>query len=143
MNVHYLCHPPDDPANFVYASELPAEYYAPGMFCVEASSSSGGISDSFKFAAHLNNSIVILKLARIGSRTYSVEVKELGMKFFFKIISFDRATRYVGQAPNRFSDYPLLRVQPANFLRLERACVDFDFYFVGLGYESQKSQIED
>lgn len=142
MNVHYLCHPPGDSKNFVYAAELPKNYYAPGMFCVEASNLSGTISESFQFPAQLNKSIVILNLIRVSDRTYSVEVKELGVRFFFKLISFDRSWRYVGQAPNRFSDYPLLRVQPANLLRLEQACLDFDFYFVGLGYEYPRSLLE-
>ena len=143
MKVHYLCHPPGDSANFVYAAELPADYYAPGMFCVETSSLSGAISDSFQFPANLKGNTVLLKLARVSRRTYSVEVNELGVKFFFKLISFDRTSRYVGQALNRFSDYPLLRVQPAHFLRLEQACLDYDFYFVGLGYEPPKPQLED
>lgn len=142
MNVHYLCHPPGDSANFVYAAELPDDYYAPGMFCVEASSLSGTIPESFQFPAQLNKNIVILNLVRVNARTYAVELKEVGVRFFFKLISFDRTSRYVGQVPNRFSDYPLLRVQPANFLRLEQACLDYDFYFVGLGYEPPKSQIE-
>ena len=143
MKVHYLCHPPGDSSNFVYAAELPTDYYAPGLFCVEAFSLRGAVSDAFQFPAQLKNNTIILKLVRVSARTYSVEVKELGMKFFFKLISFDRMSRYIGQAPNRFSDYPLLRVQPANFLRLEQACLDYDFYFVGLGYEPPESQFED
>lgn len=142
MKVHYLCHPPCDSVNFVYAAELPVNYYAPGMFCVEASSASGGIAESYQFPAQLKQNLIIPKLTRVNARTYSVEVEDLAMKFFFKLISFDRASRYVGQASNRFSDFPLLRVQPANSLRLEQACVNYDFYFVGLGYELPKLQDE-
>jgi hypothetical protein len=135
MKVHYLCHPPCDSTNFVYAAELPVDHYAPGMFCVESSNASGRLSESFEFFARIGQQVISPKLIRVNARTYSVEVKELNIKFFFKLINFDRASRYVGGALNRFSNFPLLRVQPANSLRLEQACEKYDFYFVGLGYD--------
>ncbi|WP_146750269.1 hypothetical protein [Pseudomonas sp. RIT411] len=143
MKVHYLCHPPGDSINFVYATELPADYYSLGMFAVEASNANGATSNSFKFPAQLKNNTIILELVQTSGRTYTVDVKKIGMRFFFKLVSFDKTARYVGQARDRFIDYPLLRVQPANYLRLEQACLDHDFYFVGEGYERPESELED
>lgn len=135
MKVHYLCHPPSDNLNFIYAAELPADYYTPGMFCIEAYNAAGGIAEEFQFPAMLNGIMIIPKLTKVGSRTYSVEIKELSLKFFFKLIRFDKYSRYIGQLSARFEDYPLFRVQPASSSRLEKACLKHDFYFVGFGYE--------
>ncbi|WP_286787674.1 MULTISPECIES: hypothetical protein [unclassified Pseudomonas] len=141
MKVHYLCRPLHDSLNFVYATELPPDYYAPGTFCVEASSASGKLSESFKFPARMKERIIETKLTKVNSRTYAVALEELSIKFFFKIISLDKTARYVGGEPNRFEGFRLFRVQPANTHRLEQACLNHDFYFIGFGssLESQQS----
>ncbi|MCW2038785.1 hypothetical protein VDG09_21265 [Xanthomonas campestris pv. raphani] len=142
MNVHYLCHPPHDSVNFVYATELPIGYYAPGTFCVEASNAGGHLSESFQFPARLGQQVVTHRLTQVTARTYAVDVEELATKFFFKLINLDRTSRYVGRESDRFSNFPLLRVQPANTLRLEQACTNHDFYFVGFGSEQLIQQNE-
>lgn len=142
MKVHYLCHPPRDSLNFVYATELPADYYAPGIFCVEASSASGKLSEFFAFPARMGERLIETKLTKVNTRTYAVFFEELSIKFFFKIISLDKTARYVGNERNRFEDFRLFRVQPANTHRLEQSCLNHDFYFIGFG-SSQRSQRSD
>jgi hypothetical protein len=126
----------------VFATELPTGYYAPGTFCVEASSAGGHLSKSFQFPARLGQQIVTHHLTQIAARSYAVDVEELATKFFFKLINLDRTSRYVGRESERFSNFPLLRVQPANTLRLEQACINHDFYFVGFGSEQVIQQNE-
>ena len=135
MKVHYLCHPPGDSVNFVYATELPIGYYVPGAFCIEASSAGGNLAESFQFPARFGQHIVTHRLTLVTGRTYAVDVEDLSTKFFFKLINLDRTSRYVGSESDRFSNFPLFRVQPANTLRLEKVCINHDFYFVGFGSE--------
>ena len=133
MKVHYLCHPPNDSLNFVYATELPRFYYAPGLFCVESLSSSGSLPETFQFPAQLNQQLINTELTHSTARTYVVSVEDLALKFFFKLVSLDKKSRYVGDDIEHFEGLPLYRVQPANDERLERACLNSDFYFVGFG----------
>lgn len=142
MKVHYLCHPPGDSLNFVYATELPVNYYCPGTFCVEAEKANGQLSESFKFPARIRERILITNLSKVNSRTYTVAVDELAARFFFKIVSLDKTSRYVGSEQDRFSNFRLLRVQPANTNRLEQVCRDHDFYFVGFGSDKEIQQNE-
>jgi hypothetical protein len=114
MKVHYLCHPPNETVDFVYAAELPSGYYAPGMFCIEASDVSGSFVESFKFPARLGERLITTNLTRVGTRTYIVDVDELATRFFFKIVSLDKTARYIGRESSRFTNFPLSRVQPAN-----------------------------
>lgn len=137
MKVHYLCHPPDRQIDFVYAAELPSQYYAPGMFCVEAFNTNGHLGDSFDFPALFGEQLITLSLSQVTARTYAVDVEKLGMKFFFKLVSLDRAARYIGRESKRFSDFPLFRAQPASSQRLENACIEHNFYFVGFGSDEQ------
>jgi len=140
--VHYLCHPPDEMNDFVYASELPNGYYAPGMFCVEASDASGHLAESFQFPARFGDQLITTSLIQVTARTYTAQVEGLAMKFFFKLVSLDRTSRYVGRDPSRFEGFPLFRTQPANTQRLEQACVGHDFYFVGYGGDPRIPQNE-
>lgn len=140
MKVHYLCRPPDRLNDFVYAAELPSHYYAPGMFCVEAFDTKGNLGKSFDFPAIFGEQLITLSLIQVTARTYVVDVEKLGMKFFFKLVSLDRTARYVGREPTRFSDFPLFRAQPASSQRLENACIEHNFYFVGFGSDEQNRQ---
>ncbi|MDZ7889929.1 MAG: hypothetical protein U5M72_12030 [Pseudomonas sp.] len=142
MKVHYLCHPPRDSLNFVYAAELPADYYAPGTFCIEAESANGKLSEFFAFPARMGERLIDTKLIKVNSRTYAVTFAELGIKFYFKIVSLDKTARYVGNESNRFEYFRLFRVQPANTHRLEQACLDHDFYFIGFGSSEKAQQSE-
>jgi hypothetical protein len=135
LKVHYLCHPPGDLLNFVYAAELPANYYAPGIFCIESKNRSGGLEGSYDFAAILGEQSINATLERVVGRTFSVFIAVLAQRFLFKAVSLDRTARYVGWERNRFSDLPLFRVQPVSDKRLEEACQRHDFYFVGSGAE--------
>lgn len=138
--VHYLCHPPRDSLNFVYASELPANYYAPGQFCIEAANRGGRPYGSYSFLARFQGELVEQRLELISSRTFSVTVFPIAQRFFFKAVSFNRTARYIGDEVRWFSDVPLMRLQPASDRRLEAACQEYDFYFVGFG--GQGSSLE-
>lgn len=142
MKVHYLCHPPNETNGFVYAAELPNGYYAPGMFCVEASDASGNLAESFEFPARLGKRLITTNLVQVATRTYAVDIEELAVKLFFKLVSLDRKSRYEGRSSDRFSGLPLFRAQPANTQRLEQVCVNHDFYFVGFGYDLETPQNE-
>lgn len=142
MKVHYLCHPPHETVDFVYAAELLNGYYAPGMFCVEASDMSGNLAESFLFPARFGQRLITTSLIQVGTRTYAVDVEELAIKFFFKLISLDKTSRYVGRDSSRFANLPLSRAQPASTQRLEQACVNHDFYFVGFGSDLRAPQNE-
>lgn len=143
MKVHYLCHPPHDSLNFIYATELPADYYSPGTFCVEASSANGHLSESFKFPARMGERLIITSLTKVTARTYAVAVEELAITFFFKMVNLDKTSRYVGIETDRFENFRLSRVQPANTNRLEQACLEHDFYFIGFGSDQELQQNDD
>jgi hypothetical protein len=121
--------------NFVYAAELPIDYYAPGLFCIESHNRSGGLNGSYEFAARFREQLIDGTLERTSGRTFSVYIAPINQKFFFKAVSLDRTARYVGYERDRFSDLPLFRVQPASDKRLEEACQEHGFYFVGAGID--------
>lgn len=130
-SVFYLCRSPSDPGQFVFANELPENYYSPGLFIVEAISRRGLLEQGFKFLARQGQQIMSLELHRSESgRAYVVDAAHNG-RFYFKAIALDRNSRYSGQRRSLFHDMPLYRFEPANMRQLERACIDRDFYFIG------------
>jgi hypothetical protein len=135
LAVHYLCHPPEDSLNFVYAAELPSDYYSPGIFCVESRNRSGGLHDSYGFLARMGEQMIESTLERTDDRTFSIFIESVSLTFLFKAVILNRAARYIGDEQDRFSDVPFFRMQPVNDQRLERACLEHDFYFVGIGIE--------
>jgi hypothetical protein len=130
-SVFYLCRSPNDPKSFLFANELPDNYYAPGLFIVEADNRSGVLDERFKFLARQGLQTLNLELqgAERG-RSYVVDAGENG-KFYFKVIALDRTSRYFGHRSNVFRDMPLYRLEPANMRQLELACVERGFYFIG------------
>lgn len=129
--VFYLCGSQDDPRKLVFADELPEDYYAPGMFVVEAKSKGGALSTNFQFAARQGQQLLALELNTTErGRTFKVDANSIGM-FYFKLIALNRTVRYAGIRPRSFNNRPLYRVEPANMTLLERACTEHDFYFIG------------
>lgn len=130
-SVFYLCRSPSDPDQFVFASELPDNYYSPGLFVVEAINRGGLLDQGFKFLARQGQQVMSLELRRSeNGRAYIVDAAHNG-KFYFKAIALDRSSRYSGKRRGLFHDMPLYRFEPANMRQLESACIDRDFYFVG------------
>lgn len=130
-SVFYLCRPPEDSSTFVFADELPDNYYSPGMFVVEAVNRRGQLGATFKFLARQGQQILSLELKQSEKkRTYIVDASQNGT-FYFKAIALDRTARYSGQRISLFHNMPLYRIEPANMTQLERACKEKDFYFVG------------
>lgn len=135
-SVFYLCRSPDDPERFVFADELPDNYYSPGLFIVEASARDGAMDPSFKFLARQGERILELDLKRSEEgRAYIVDAAENG-KFYFKQVALKKSVRYDGRRISLFHDLPLYRMEPANMGLLERACIERDFYFIGSSGDS-------
>lgn len=129
--VFYLCRPPEDSNTFVFANELPDNYYSPGLFVVESDNSRGELGPAFKFLARQYQQTLYLELKRAERwRTYIVDAGQYGI-FYFKAIALDRNIRYSGKNTSLFHNKPLYRLEPANMTLLERACVERNFYFVG------------
>ncbi|MDN2709087.1 hypothetical protein O0880_06570 [Janthinobacterium sp. SUN118] len=130
-SVFYLCRSPDDPEQFVFADELPNDYYSPGLFVVEASTQAGVVDQIFKFRARQGEQVLELELKRSeNGRAYIVNAAKNGT-FYFKLVAFKKSSRYVGLRSRVFQDMPLYRIEPANMGQLERACINRDFYFIG------------
>lgn len=130
-SVFYLCRSPNDPDQFVFANELPENYYSPGLFVVEAVNRRGLLEQGFKFLARQGQQTMSLELRRSeNGRAYIVDAAHNG-RFYFKAIALDRSLRYSGQRQGLFQDMPLYRLEPANMMQLERVCIDRDFYFIG------------
>ena len=130
-SVFYLCRSPDDPDQFVFADELPDNYYSPGFFVVEAATQTGALDQIFKFRARQGEQVLDLDLKRSKEgRAYIVDAAENG-KFYFKQVAFKKHSRYVGKRGGIFKGRPLYRMEPANTGLLEQACISRDFYFIG------------
>ena len=130
-SVFYLCRSPTNPDQFVFANELPENYYSSGLFVVEAVTRRGLQEEVFKFSARQGQQTISLELRRSKSgRSYIVDAAQNGV-FYFKAIALDRNSRYSGQRRALFHDMRLYRFEPANMTQLERACIDRDFYFIG------------
>jgi hypothetical protein len=130
-SVFYLCRSPQDPELFLFANELPENYYSPGLFIVEAADRRGTLDQSFKFLARQGQQIMSLELRRTErGRAYVVDAAHNGT-FYFKAVALNKISRYSGQRRSVFHDIPLYRLEPANMKQFERACVDRDFYFIG------------
>lgn len=136
-SVFYLCRSPEDSKQFVFASELPENYYSPGLFVIEAASRGGRLEQTFNFLARQGQNTMSLELRRSkNGRAYIVDAAHNG-KFYFKAVALDINSRYSGQRRWLFHDMPLYRLEPANMQQLESACIDRDFYFIGsAGVES-------
>jgi hypothetical protein len=129
--VFYLCRSPDEPESLVFANELPEHFYSPGFFVIEAVSRSGMLGGRFSFLARKGQAKINLELQQSNnSRVYIVDTASNGV-FYFKAIALARTLRYSGQRGSLFNDMPLYRLEPANMMRLERECIDHDFYFTG------------
>lgn len=130
-SVFYLCRSPSDPYQFVFANELPENYYSPGLFVVEATNRRGSLEQGFKFLARQGQQIMTLSLRRSeNGRAYIVDAAHNGI-FYFKAIALQKSSRYSGQRLDLFHDMPLYRLEPANMRQLESVCIDRDFYFIG------------
>ncbi|MCK0509573.1 hypothetical protein [Aromatoleum buckelii] len=130
-SVFYLCRSPHDPELFLFANELPENYYSPGLFVVEAINRRGMLGPNFKFLARQDRQTMSLELRRSeNGRAYMVDAGHNGT-FYFKAIALDRKSRYSGQRGDSFNGMSLYRLEPANMRQLERICADRDFYFIG------------
>jgi len=130
-SVFYLCHPPEDSDTLVFATELPENFYSPGIFVVEGATRGTRLGPTYKFLAREGQQTLYLELKQIEKgRTYIVDAGHNGA-FYFKAISLNRDIRYSGQHQSLFNYFPLYRIQPANMTQLERACIERDFYFIG------------
>ena len=129
--VFYLCRSPDNSNEFVFANELPEDYYSPGLFVVQSVNPRGLPLQEYTFFARQGMQRLRLNLMRSkDGRAYVVDADINGI-FYFKIIRLGNNERYTGSRTRVFNDTPLYRLEPANMMQLERACIERDFYFVG------------
>lgn len=130
-SVLYLCRGMTTPIEFVFAPELPPNYYSPGQFIIEAHDRRGRLGGAYNFRAFRGDQELVLQLKRAErGRAYVVNAGDNGM-FFFKVVALSRLHRYGGSFTDNFEGNPLNRLEPANMSHLERACRMRDFYFVG------------
>jgi len=116
---------------FVFANELPVDYYNPGFFVIESINRRGQLEPTYQFLARQGQQTLSLELKQSKKgRAYVVDAGQNGI-FYFRAIAFDRNTRYSGKLISLFRNMPLYRLDPANMSQLERACIENDFYFIG------------
>ncbi|MEL0639413.1 hypothetical protein V6260_02200 [Pseudoalteromonas aliena] len=119
---------------FLFPDELPKNYYSPGLFLIE-SHRSGKYPYAFSFDAMDNGKRVSLKLERANesdprSTLYVVRTKHYG-SFWFKFEDINPSLRYLGSKFNLQDDFSFSVAISTDSEKLERACHNFDFYFIG------------
>lgn len=131
--VLYLCPGPESSDQLFFASELPENYFAPGIFVIQGKSVRGKPSRSYQFAARQGVQELDLMLASSESGRALVVDAGTNGKFYFKAVTMSRGINYAGLLDGVEKGEPFFRLEPANMRQLEQACSDFDFYFVGFG----------
>ena len=132
-SVLYLCRGPEDSDQLFFASELPENYFAPGLFIIQGQSARGKLFGSYRFSARQGEQELELEIAASETgRAFVVDAGANG-KFYFKAVTMSRGIGYAGQLAGVEQGKPFFRLEPANMRQLEQACRDRDFYFVGFG----------
>jgi hypothetical protein len=130
-SVFYLCRSHDDLYGLLFAGDLPQSYYSLGMFVIEANHWSGELAGTYSFLARQGRKTLNLTLKLLEVRPiYMVDADENGI-FYFKAIALDRRIKYCGSMDSIFQGKQLYRLEPASMIKLEKACVENDFYFIG------------
>lgn len=122
------------PGDFLFPDELPTNYYSPGLFLVEPTSS-GNYSYNYLFDAMDNGKRISLTLFRANendqrSTLYVVKTKNYG-SFWFNLEKINPNIRYIGRDPQLKNHENFSIVIPTDSDKLERVCKNFDFYFIG------------
>ncbi|MFY8352238.1 hypothetical protein AAEU29_16980 [Pseudoalteromonas sp. SSM20] len=119
---------------FLFPDELPSNYYSPGLFLIE-SSHDGTYPYAFSFDAMDNGKRVSLKLVRADegnpkSTLYVVRTEHYG-SFWFNLEVVNPALPYLGSRPQLKQISGFSMAVTTDSSKLERACHNFDFYFIG------------
>lgn len=124
--------PPED--GFLFPSELPDQYYSPGLFIAEAESD-GSLAYSYIFDAMDAGSRVEFELVRQdeadpNSNLYVVQTKQFG-SFYFSLVNVNPRYKYRGKNRSLRDHRELKIAVTRDSQKLERVCQNFDFYFIG------------
>jgi hypothetical protein len=121
-------------AGFVFPDELPKNYYSPGLFLI-LPEQDGIYTNSYTFDAMDNGRRVSLSLVRANegnpqSTLYVVKTKNYG-SFWFDLREINQRFRYIGNRSQLFNHRDFSSVLSTDTDKLERACKNFNFYFIG------------
>ncbi len=119
---------------FLFPGELPANYYSPGLFLVQPTSS-GSYPYNYLFEVMDRGKRISLALFRANesnprSTLYVVRTKNYG-SFWFNLERINPSIRYIGGNHQLKNHEDFSVVMPTDPDKLERVCQDFDFYFIG------------
>ena len=131
--VYYLCFL-GERSGFLFPDELPQNYYSPGLFLITPEQDDT-YAYSYSFDAMDNGRRISLSLVRADegnpmSALYVVRTKKYG-SFWFDLRRINPLLRYIGnrQQLSKHGDFSVATTTNAD--KLERACKNFNFYFIG------------
>lgn len=121
-------------SGFLFPDELPVNYYSPGLFLVQPSED-GSYKYGYSFDAMDNGQRVSLNLIRVDednprSFLYVVRTKSYG-SFWFDLREINPQFRYIGHRQQLSNHRDFSVAISTDEYKLERACRDFNFYFIG------------
>lgn len=124
--------PPED--GFLFPNELPDQYFAPGLFVVEAERD-GSLAYRYTFVAMDAGGRVEFDLVRQDeadptSNLYVVRTKQYG-SFYFSLVDMNSRYQYRGKKRSLRDHGELKIAVTLDSQKLERVCQNFDFYFIG------------
>lgn len=119
---------------FLFPTELPDQYYSPGVFLAEEDKN-GLLPYSFSFDAMDAGRRVQLSLVRqdeadATSTLYAVRTSSYG-DFYFSFFPINPRLRYVGENRKLIKHRNFRVAATRDAKKLERVCEAFDFYFIG------------
>lgn len=111
-------------------AELPDGYYSPGSFYLMQPDDADP-DKAYIFPAVWRNQVIFPMLERrTEDYIYEVKVKQVGI-FWFRVEKFKSKPPYIGSDPLLEGTFGAYRVRSIMTGRLEAACFDSDFFFVG------------
>lgn len=131
--IYYLSFFSEDDG-FLFPDELPENYYCPGLFLLELDNNSMPFSN-YTFDAMDDGNRSSLSLVRVNesdreSNLYVVRTKNYG-PFWFNLLNISPNLRYNG-GRSQLKDHNQFAVAiTTDFYKLERACQEYNFYFIG------------
>ena len=135
--IHYMVRKPERLGKLIYPIELEDhDYQAYGSFFMDGRHEND-VSDAYLFHAVRDDSLVPIKLRRVGLVSFAADVPVVG-RFLFKATTVGIPARYGGSYPFPRDAFLVRQLAPSDRRALERAAFEFKFYFTGFS-----PQIED
>lgn len=129
--VYYLCNSDIPEINgFLFPTELIEGTYTTGVWIL-ALKHYERISNTYEFDAVDDNELISLKMSRINGNVFQVDTSKHG-KFYFRLVNlFYPQLKYVGKSKLIDIENRLLQVVSMDLHKLEIACMNNHFFFVG------------